>query len=509
MELKTDMVFCQIKRKFAGAFGDFSHDCVVERPIFPDAEAKNRKHIVVVGKDDFAQFVARDEYPLVLYAGISEEQRKNVTGNYIVLPGTTSVSRAFNELTDIFDGFEGWYAELEDAVTQYFSYNAILNSCEPFVDGPIALVDNQFQYISYTKRLAYQKKFDRYVCNSAYLRLEDINYLNSLPDFKKLEQRKDVFQYVAVENLLHKNIFYRGEYIARLAIPHSEEEYVNRFYICILEILAKYIERLYNQFGTFRRLEKKDSLFKEHLMEMLDGRFTKMSELRHLLEEKDFREKDCYYLIRFTSGFTNNNENTAQALANQLEMLIPGSVSLLYKGNTLALINASFYERSGKTSLMQKLAYYLRDSLLQAGISRPFSNLMALDAAYRQSGIALELGSLRDSSSWYFRFDDYAFIYLMQQGSQAFLPEQICHPAIMQLAAYDQEHNTELNVTLKTFISLQCNASECARRLFINRSSLLKRMERIEKITGIHIDNLEERVYLELSYMILEQEKGC
>ena len=234
-----------------------------------------------------------------------------------------------------------------------------------------------------------------------------------------------------------------------------------------------------------------------------------MSELRHLLEEKDFREKDCYYLIRFTSGFTNNNENTAQALANQLEMLIPGSVSLLYKGNTLALINASFYERSGETSLMQKLAYYLRDSLLQAGISRPFSNLMALDAAYRQSGIALELGSLRDSSSWYFRFDDYAFIYLMQQGSQAFLPEQICHPAIMQLAAYDQEHNTELNVTLKTFISLQCNASECARRLFINRSSLLKRMERIEKITGIHIDNLEERVYLELSYMILEQEKGC
>ena len=78
----------------------------------------------------------------------------------------------------------------------------------------------------------------------------------------------------------------------------------------------------------------------------------------------------------------------------------------------------------------------------------------------------------------------------------------------MQLIVYDQEHNTALNETLRTFLSLQCNASECARRLFINRSSLLKRLERIEKITEIHMDNPEERVYLELSYMILEQEKG-
>lgn len=507
MELKTDMVFYQIKRKFKDVFGNYASNSSVGRPIFPDRPGKNRKHIVVVGKDEFTQFVAHDDYPLVVYTGLSEEQIKNLSGNYIVFPGNRSLSCTFNELTDIFDCFEEWYAELEDAVTQYFSYNAILNSCEPFVDDPIALVDNQFQYISYTKRLAVRKEYDRYVRNSSYLPLEDINYLNSLPDFKSLEQRKDVFQYVAVENMLHKNIFYREEYIARLAIPYSEEEYVNRFYSCILEIMAVYIERLYNQFGTFRRLKKKDSLLKEHLGALLEGKFVQMSELNPFLAEKDFREKDIYYLIRFTSGFTNNNENTARALAGQLEMLIPGSISLYHRGNTLALINSSFYERAGETSLMQKLAYYLRDSLLQAGVSRPFSNLLVLDAAYRQSGIALELGSVRDSSSWYFRFDDYAFLYLMQYGSRSFVPDQVCHPAIMQLTAYDQEHGTALNETLKTFISLQFNASECARQLYINRSSFLKRMERIEKLTGIRLEKLEERVYLELSYMIFEQEK--
>ena len=77
----------------------------------------------------------------------------------------------------------------------------------------------------------------------------------------------------------------------------------------------------------------------------------------------------------------------------------------------------------------------------------------------------------------------------------------------MQLIAYDEEHHTSLNDTLHMFIRVQYNSSECARRLFVNRSSFLKRMERIEKLTGIHMEDRKERVYLELSYLIWEEEK--
>ena len=507
MELEMDLLFYQIKQKHKNVFGEFSHQNVVQRPIFPDKTDKNKKHIVVVGTEDFEQFVSREDFPAVVYVGIPENAWKRVRGNYIIFPGKQSVSAVFNELTEIFDDFEAWYNELEEAVTQYFSYNAILNSGEPFLKDPIALVDNQFQYISYTKRLAFQKNYEKYVSNSSYLPLEDINYLNSLPDFKALEQEKDVFHYVAVENMLHKNIFHGNEYIARLSVPYSEEDYVNRFYACVLRILARYIERLYNQFGTFRRLEPKDSLLKTHLTALLDGEYTRMNEIRHLLHAKGFQAGDLFLLIRFTSGFTNNSENTDRALANQLEMMVPGAVSLYYRDNILALVNTSFYQRSGGESLMQKLAYYLRDSLLQAGISRLFSDMLTLHAAYKQSDIAITLGRVRDSSSWYFCFDDYALIYLMKYGTQAFTPEQVCHPAIMQLIAYDEEHHTNLNDTLHMFIRVQYNSSECARRLFVNRSSFLKRMERIEKLTGIHMEDRKERVYLELSYLIWEEEK--
>lgn len=505
MVLKNDMIFYRLRQHFPAAAAHFSHELSAGRPIFPDTEEKNSQHVVVIGPDSWEHFVAHHSDPLIVYVGISERLLFGRPENYIALPETCTVDKVFNVLTETFDLFEKWQAELKDAVEEYFSYNAILDSCELFMHEPIALVDTQFKYISYTRRLASQAGYDKYVQNSIYLPLEEINYLNSLPDFKALEKRTDVFQYVAVENLLHKNIFHDGKYIARLSIPYAPDESTNYFYRCILEILASCIERLYDRFGTFTRLKKEDSLFKEYMIQLLSGKSVQDGELSRILKKMNYHEKDQYYLIMFTAGFTNNNEDTSRALASRLEMLVPGARCLQFENHTLALVNNTYYESREKTSFMQQLAYYLRDSLLQAGISRAFTDLHALSAALHQCEIALHMGVLRDSSSWYFKFDHYAFPYLMQHGYQGFLPEQICHPAVIQLLQYDREHETQLYDTLKTYIQQQYNASECARKLYINRSSLLKRLERIEQLTGIRLPDVSDRTYIALSYLIMEE----
>ena len=74
----------------------------------------------------------------------------------------------------------------------------------------------------------------------------------------------------------------------------------------------------------------------------------------------------------------------------------------------------------------------------------------------------------------------------------------------MQLAEYDEANGTELNHTLRTFMRMQYNAAATAKALFVARSSFLKRMARIEELTGIDLENYEERMYLALSYEIYE-----
>ena len=78
----------------------------------------------------------------------------------------------------------------------------------------------------------------------------------------------------------------------------------------------------------------------------------------------------------------------------------------------------------------------------------------------------------------------------------------------MKLRDYDKKHNTELDKTLRTYIQSQYNASACARLLYINRSSFLKRMERIEQLTKIDLANFKERLYIEISYVIIEKKES-
>lgn len=508
MGVAAEMIFYQIKQKIPSVFGGYLHNREVERPIFPASRDKNRKHIIVISRDESEQFVAHADYPMLLYAGLERDQAVRLSKLYpnaLFLPRQYTVPQIFNLLTEFFDLYEEWYQELEEATNHYYNYHSILTSTESLTDAPIALIDTQFRYVSYTKRMAYLAGFDKYVHNANYLPLEDINYLNSLPDYKELEQEKGVFHYVAVEDLLHKNVFYKDNYIARLSIPYSRESYINDFHGCVLTILSEYIETLYDRFGTFRRLEKQDEMLKEMLTTLLDQKNIKWDHMKSLLVEKAYQPEDQYVLIQFTSGFTNNNEDTAKALASRLEMQAPGITCIHYQGTIYALVNRSHYERADQEPLMQRLACYLRDSLLQAGVSRQFTDLHTLYGAYRQTQIAIEFGTRMHPTIWCYRFDDYAFAYLRMHGLNSFLPEQVCHQGILNLQKYDQEHGTELNKTLRTFMEIQYNASECARLLYVNRSSFLKRLERIEQLTKINLKDFKERSYLELSYLLIEE----
>jgi len=95
---------------------------------------------------------------------------------------------------------------------------------------------------------------------------------------------------------------------------------------------------------------------------------------------------------------------------------------------------------------------------------------------------------------------------LLHHGCRDFYPEQICDPAINILRKYDLDNHTELNLTLKTYIEKQYNAVATASELCIARSTFLKRYERIEKLTGIDLNDFQRRIYLALSYELFHQQ---
>ena len=66
-------------------------------------------------------------------------------------------------------------------------------------------------------------------------------------------------------------------------------------------------------------------------------------------------------------------------------------------------------------------------------------------------------------------------------------------------------NGTEYYKTLRTFFNNKYSYTHASEDLFIHRTTLLKRIERIVDLTGINLDDPDANLYLELSFRYLDK----
>ena len=84
----------------------------------------------------------------------------------------------------------------------------------------------------------------------------------------------------------------------------------------------------------------------------------------------------------------------------------------------------------------------------------------------------------------------------------------ICHEKLLSLKYEDEENNTGYYRTLRCYLEHHQNIARTSEALFIHRSTLLYRLEKIRKQMRTDFSNPEELLYLLLSFYFLEQEEG-
>ena len=84
-------------------------------------------------------------------------------------------------------------------------------------------------------------------------------------------------------------------------------------------------------------------------------------------------------------------------------------------------------------------------------------------------------------------------------GNGARPAADLVHPALAVLARYDAETHSELMRTLQVYLANERNHVRTAAELGLHRNSLAHRIRRIEALTGIDFDDVDERFFLELS----------
>ena len=76
---------------------------------------------------------------------------------------------------------------------------------------------------------------------------------------------------------------------------------------------------------------------------------------------------------------------------------------------------------------------------------------------------------------------------------------------IEPLREHDRTRRSDLVLTLKIYFAAGANASEAADRLFLHRNSLLYRLERIQRLTGLDLKDPGVKLALQLGLLTLER----
>jgi DNA-binding PucR family transcriptional regulator len=77
---------------------------------------------------------------------------------------------------------------------------------------------------------------------------------------------------------------------------------------------------------------------------------------------------------------------------------------------------------------------------------------------------------------------------------------------VRPLVDADRERRSDLVRTLRTYFASGANASEAADRMFLHRNSMLYRLERIQRLTGLDLKDPDASLALRLG--LLASEKG-
>lgn len=133
------------------------------------------------------------------------------------------------------------------------------------------------------------------------------------------------------------------------------------------------------------------------------------------------------------------------------------------------------------------------------GIGMPAENLKDTAKSYREASLALTVGAIFESDSYVMRYDQLGLGRLIYQ-----LPPTLCHMFLDEVfpkGAYEAL-DSETLLTIQKFFENNLNGSETSRQLFVHRNTLVYRLDKVQKITGLDLRSFDDAVLFKLASMV-------
>ncbi len=133
------------------------------------------------------------------------------------------------------------------------------------------------------------------------------------------------------------------------------------------------------------------------------------------------------------------------------------------------------------------------------GIGTPVTGIKDLARSFKEAQVALEVGKVFDTERTIISYDNLGIARLVYQ-----LPTTLCDMFLKEVFKKGsiESLDQETLFTIQRFFENNLNVSETSRKLFVHRNTLVYRLEKIKKLTGLDLREFEDAIVFKVALMV-------
>ena len=139
------------------------------------------------------------------------------------------------------------------------------------------------------------------------------------------------------------------------------------------------------------------------------------------------------------------------------------------------------------------------ESPIRVGIGTVVNDLKFVSRSYKEAKMALEVGKIFEDNRTYLNYETLGIGRLIYQ-----LPMSLCQMftnEVLQGISADSFDEETLS-TVDNFFENSLNVSETARKLFIHRNTLVYRLDKLQKMTGLDLRSFDDAIIFKIMLMV-------
>ncbi|MCL1858581.1 MAG: helix-turn-helix domain-containing protein [Oscillospiraceae bacterium] len=321
------------------------------------------------------------------------------------------------------------------------------------------------------------------------------------------------------ENICHEIKFYKNkdEYI--------KDGYTYKYIERASDSMAEYILFVFGEDAEASKMASLLAISFGSFENLHDEEFNRLSFMKNVIldnilpgdiflksKELNFNESvgRLVYLVKFPAQLIQHDINSADIMQSMFPDKSKDFIVSLDERD-IALIreiklDSVLHNNNNKNEDIEKVAKEIVSTASSefftkviVGIGSPVAEIKDLSRSFKEAQIALEVGKVFDNEKEIINYKNLGIGRIIYQ-----LPTTLCEVFLQEVFKTGalESLDRESLMTIQSFFENNLNVSETSRRLFVHRNTLVYRLEKIKKLTGLDLREFEHAIVFKVALMV-------